>query len=80
MTGLRAKRWEQGLRHATTAFGLGACIVALPQQVAAAPARAAQHPIAAMIGVPFQNNAAFSRGPDGHAQNILDIQPAVAGR
>jgi hypothetical protein len=33
-----------------------------------------------MISMPFQNNAACSRGPDGHAQNILDIQPAVACR
>ena len=68
------------MRLATTAFGLGACIAALPQHVAAAPARAAQHPIAAMIGVPFQNNGAFSHGPDGHAQNILEFQPVVACR
>lgn len=80
MTGLRAKRWEQGLRHATTAFGLGACIAALPQQLAAAPARAAQHPIAATISMPFQTKVAFTHGPDGRAQNILDIQQVIACR
>jgi hypothetical protein len=80
MTGLRAKRWKQGLRLATTAFGLGACIAALPQQVAAAPARAAQYPIAATISMPFQTNVAFTHGPDGCAQNIPDIQQVIACR
>jgi hypothetical protein len=80
MTGLRAKRWKQGLRLATPAFGLGACIAALPQQVSAAPARAAQHPIAATISMPFQTNVAFTHGPDGRAQNIPDIQQVIACR
>lgn len=98
MTGLRAKRWKQGLRLATTAFGLGACIATLPHGVSAqtapatpapdaaprmdtdALARAAQNPIAAMISVPFQNNTNFNYGPNGHTQNILNIQPVVPFR
>lgn len=95
MTLGRVMRWERGLRRATAAFVVGTCIVMLPYglsaQTAPAPdaaprmdadalARAAQNPVAAMISVPFQNNTNFNYGPNGHAQNILNIQPVVPFR
>jgi hypothetical protein len=46
----------------------------------AAPARAAQHPIAATISMPFQTKVAFTHGPDGRVQNIPDIQQVIACR
>jgi hypothetical protein len=51
-----------------------------PRMDADALARAAQNPIAAMISVPFQNNTNFNYGPNGHTQNILNIQPVVPFR
>jgi hypothetical protein len=40
-------------------------------------ARAVQNPVADLISVPFQDNTNFNYGPNGHIQNILNIQPVV---
>ncbi len=40
-------------------------------------ARAVQNPVADLISVPFQNNLNFNYGPNGHTQNLLNIQPVV---
>ncbi len=62
------------------------CLVALPavgqetidgRRDAGALARAAQNPVANMISLPFQNNTNLNYGPNGHAQNILNIQPVI---
>jgi hypothetical protein len=44
---------------------------------AAALARAAQNPVAAMISVPIQNNLNTNYGPRGHSQDNLNVQPVV---
>ncbi|MGG5820447.1 hypothetical protein [Falsiroseomonas sp. HW251] len=44
---------------------------------AGALARAVQNPVANLISLPFQNNTNFDYGPNGHTQNILNIQPVV---
>lgn len=43
----------------------------------AALARAVQNPVADLISLPFQNNTNFNYGPNGHIQNVLNIQPVV---
>jgi hypothetical protein len=43
-------------------------------------ARAAQNPVAAMISLPLQNNTNFNYGPNGHTQNVLNIQPVIPFR
>lgn len=48
---------------------------AAAQQQTEALAKAAQNPVTAMIGVPFQNDTNFNVGPFSRAQNILNIQP-----
>lgn len=40
-------------------------------------AKASQNPLAAMISVPFQNNANFNAGPDDDTQNVLLFQPVI---
>jgi hypothetical protein len=40
-------------------------------------ARAVQNPLANMISLPVQNDANPGYGPDGHVQNVLNIQPVV---
>ncbi|BDG70457.1 hypothetical protein [Roseomonas fluvialis] len=40
-------------------------------------ARAAQNPVADLISLPFQNDTNFNYGPNGHIQNVLNIQPVV---
>jgi hypothetical protein len=30
-----------------------------------------------MISLPFQNNTNFNYGPNGHTQNVLNIQPVI---
>lgn len=48
-----------------------------PNAEAGSLARAVQNPVANMISLPFQNDANFNYGPNGHIQNILNIQPVV---
>ena len=43
-------------------------------------ARAVQNPVADLISLPLQNNANFNYGPNGHIQNVLNIQPVVPVR
>lgn len=40
-------------------------------------ARAAQNPVADLISLPLQNNTNFNYGPNGHIQNVLNVQPVV---
>ena len=40
-------------------------------------AKASQNPVAAMISVPFENNATFDNGPDDVFVNVLNIKPVV---
>lgn len=40
-------------------------------------ARATQNPVADLITLPFQNNTNFNFGPNGHTQNVLNIQPVI---
>ncbi len=47
------------------------------QEAMAELARAAQNPVADLISLPFQNNTNFNYGPNGHIQNVLNIQPVV---
>jgi hypothetical protein len=68
------------------AISLAAAPTALAQEQArpaahseamAALARAVQNPVANLISLPFQNNTNFNYGPNGHMQNVLNIQPVV---
>jgi hypothetical protein len=47
------------------------------REAMAALARAVQNPVADLISVPFQNNTNFNYGPNGHIQNVLNIQPVL---
>lgn len=40
-------------------------------------AKASQNPVAAMISVPFENNATFNNGEDDVFVNVLNIKPVV---
>jgi hypothetical protein len=58
-----------------------AATIALPSaalaQGEADLAKASQNPVAAMISLPFQNNAFFGIGPDDEVANVLNIQPVI---
>ena len=40
-------------------------------------AKASQNPVAALISVPFENNATFNNGPDDVFVDILNIKPVI---
>lgn len=40
-------------------------------------AKASQNPVAAMISVPFENNATLNNGPDNVFVNVLNIKPVI---
>jgi hypothetical protein len=40
-------------------------------------ARATQNPVANLYSLPIQNNTNFQYGPNGHIQNVLNIQPVL---
>lgn len=44
---------------------------------AAALAKASQNPVAALIQLPFENNANFNAGPDDKVLNVLNIKPVI---
>jgi hypothetical protein len=55
---------------------------ALADEPAKAPdpkalAKASQNPVAALISLPFENNATFNNGPDDVFVNILNIKPVI---
>ena len=54
---------------------LGVAGTSFAQQDSESLAKAAQNPLASMISLPFRNNTNFDYGPEGGAQNVMNIQP-----
>jgi hypothetical protein len=46
-----------------------------PSHSTAELAKASQNPVAAMISLPFENNATFKNGPDDDFVNVLNVKP-----
>jgi hypothetical protein len=62
---------------AAPALAQGEARPAAHNEAMAALARAVQNPVADLISLPFQNNTNFNYGPNGHIQNVLNIQPVI---
>jgi hypothetical protein len=46
-----------------------------PSKGASDLAKASQNPVAAMISVPFENNATFNNGPNDEFVNVINVKP-----
>jgi hypothetical protein len=40
-------------------------------------AKASQNPVAAMISLPFENNATFNNGPDDYFVDVINVKPVI---
>lgn len=76
----RASRVVVVLAALADVAGAGAAAAQAPagrEAELAALARATQNPVANLYSLPFQNDTNFRYGPNGHIQNVLNIQPVL---